>query len=344
MAHYLTLAGRAAAIVNLDPANEAPPYEAALDVRDLVSLEAAMAAHGLGPNGGLLFCLDYLAANLDWLVEGLAPLAGAYVLFDLPGQTELFTMHPALPAVIAALTSGKVKMGAAGAPEGDPGQPGMAVVDTSAGAPPPRPQPSAPPAPPALAWRLAAVHLLDAVLCTDPAKYLAGCLDALGAMLHLELPHLNLLSKVDRLRGYGRLAFDLPFYARAGEGLEAVAAAITAGGGARGRGPAWGARHARLTASLAECVADFALLRFLPCAIEDEGTVGRVAAAADAAAGWVPHPGAGLPGTDRDGALPPGVGAGDEDAFLEEVAAKYGLPAADDEWEREEEEGDEDGG
>jgi hypothetical protein len=38
------------------------------------------------------------------------------------------------------------------------------------------------------------------------------------------------------------------------------------------------------------------------------------------------------------------VGAGDEDAFLEEVAAKYGLPAADDEWEREEEEGDEDGG
>jgi hypothetical protein len=52
MAHYLTLAGRRTAIVNLDPANESPPYEAAVDVADLVSLEGAMAAHGLGPNGG----------------------------------------------------------------------------------------------------------------------------------------------------------------------------------------------------------------------------------------------------------------------------------------------------
>ena len=218
--------------------------------------------------------------------------------------------------MIDALTSGKrlaVEGGAAGA--GEEGAP----------------------RPPSVAWRLVAVHLMDAVLCTDPAKYLAGCLDALAAMLHLELPHINVLSKVDKLRAYGRLAFDLPFYARA-DGLEQVAAAITAGGGARGRGAAWGARHARLTAALAECVGDYSLLRFLPCAIEDEGMVGRVAAAADAAAGWVPHAGAGLPGTTRDGALPPGVGDGDNDDFLEAVAVKYGLPAADDDWNGGEEE------
>ena len=191
--------------------------------------------------------------------------------------------------------------------------------------------PTGPPAPPPAAWRLVAVHLLDSVLCTDPSKYLAGCLDALGAMLHLELPHINILSKVDCLRNYGRLAFGLPFYCRV-ERLEAVAAAITAGGGARGRGPAWGARHARLTASLAECVQDYALLRFHPCAIEDEATVGRLAAAADRAAGWVPHAGAGVDGTERDGALPPGVGEGDDDAFLEVVDVKYGCQALDDEW------------
>lgn len=29
---------------------------------------------GLGPNGGLVYCLDYLEQNLDWLREQLAPL------------------------------------------------------------------------------------------------------------------------------------------------------------------------------------------------------------------------------------------------------------------------------
>lgn len=248
--------------------------------------------------------MDYLAANLDWLAARLAPLADSqtYVLFDLPGQCELFTMHPALRTVVDALTSGK-----GGVEKGG--------TDGSS---------------PVVAWRLVAVHLLDAVLCTDPAKYLAGCLDALGAMLHLELPHINALSKVDLLRSYGPLAFDLGFYARPAGNPARLAAAITsgkAGGAGSTRGPAWGARHARLTASLAECVDDYALLRFHPLAVEDEATVGRLAAAVDAAAGWVPHDGAGLPDTHRDGALPPGVGEGDEDAFLDAVAAKYGLEA-----------------
>ena len=52
MQHYLTLAGRATAVVNLDPANDAPPYAAAVDVAQLVDLAAVMDAHGLGPNGG----------------------------------------------------------------------------------------------------------------------------------------------------------------------------------------------------------------------------------------------------------------------------------------------------
>lgn len=53
--------------------------------------------------------------------------------------------------------------------------------------------------------RLAAVHLVDAHLCTDPPKYIAALLLALSAMLHLELPHVNVLSKVDLLSAYGRL-------------------------------------------------------------------------------------------------------------------------------------------
>ncbi len=36
-------------------------------------------------------------------------------------------------------------------------------------------------------------------------RYIAALLLSLGAMLHLELPHVNVLSKVDLLRHYGRL-------------------------------------------------------------------------------------------------------------------------------------------
>ena len=43
-----------------------------------MSLEVVQRELGLGPNGGLVYCLDYLAQNLDWLEAALAPLeAGA---------------------------------------------------------------------------------------------------------------------------------------------------------------------------------------------------------------------------------------------------------------------------
>ena len=77
MAHYLALAGRPVAVVNLDPAADPPAGEEdapfAVDVRDLVDLSAVMAAHALGPNGGLLFCVDHLAENVDWLIDAVAP-------------------------------------------------------------------------------------------------------------------------------------------------------------------------------------------------------------------------------------------------------------------------------
>lgn len=49
---HMQLLGRRAAVVNLDPANDALPYECAVDVRDLISLEEVQEQEGLGPNGG----------------------------------------------------------------------------------------------------------------------------------------------------------------------------------------------------------------------------------------------------------------------------------------------------
>lgn len=105
MQQFMGAIGRKCSVVNLDPANDATSYKAAVDVRDLVTLEAIMADEevGLGPNGGVLYALEELEQNLDWLEEQLARLGEDYVLFDCPGQVELFTHHDSLRRVFLRL-------------------------------------------------------------------------------------------------------------------------------------------------------------------------------------------------------------------------------------------------
>lgn len=52
---------------------------------------------------------------------------------------------------------------------------------------------------------MAAVHLCDAHYITDAAKYVSVLLLSLRAMLQLELPHINVLSKIDLIPQYGDL-------------------------------------------------------------------------------------------------------------------------------------------
>jgi hypothetical protein len=53
--------------------------------------------------------------------------------------------------------------------------------------------------------QLAAVHLCDAHYVTDAPKYISVLLLSLRTMLHLELPHVNVLSKADLIKQYGDL-------------------------------------------------------------------------------------------------------------------------------------------
>lgn len=88
--------GRKCSIVNLDPANDHNNYKAAIDVRDLIKLEDIMQHDELGPNGGILYAMEELEHNVEWLEEGLQALGEDYVIFDCPGQAELFTHHSSL--------------------------------------------------------------------------------------------------------------------------------------------------------------------------------------------------------------------------------------------------------
>ena len=63
-----------------------------------------MEAHRLGPNGGLVYCMEYLEKNLDWLLAKIrSELAGKYLIIDFPGQVELYTHNTAVKNIVARL-------------------------------------------------------------------------------------------------------------------------------------------------------------------------------------------------------------------------------------------------
>ena len=47
-------------------------YDCSIDVRELVSVEDVMAEMNLGPNGGLVYAMEYLVENIDWLQASVA--------------------------------------------------------------------------------------------------------------------------------------------------------------------------------------------------------------------------------------------------------------------------------
>eukprot|EP00957_Ditylum_brightwellii_P108138 8249656-Ditylum_brightwellii.AAC.1 len=88
-------------VANLDPAAENFKYDVAFDIRDLISVDDVMEELGLGPNGSLIYCMEYLLENLDWLQDELDNFDDdEYLILDCPGQIELYTHIPVMRRVI----------------------------------------------------------------------------------------------------------------------------------------------------------------------------------------------------------------------------------------------------
>jgi GTPase SAR1 family protein len=141
-------------VANLDPAAETFEYDAAFDIRDFISVDAVMKDTGMGPNGALVYCMEYFIDNSFWLQDQLNHFGEEdYVLFDVPGQIELYSHLPVMKHLAAMLSS--------------------------------------------WGYRVASVYLMDALFIFDPPKFIAGCMLSLSAMIQLELPHLNIITKCD---------------------------------------------------------------------------------------------------------------------------------------------------
>lgn len=106
MSKLLKKLGRNIFIVNLDPANDLMSYTPNVDIRELIVFEEVMNHNSLGPNGALLYCMEYLEKNIDWLLEKLKYLSNnTNILIDLPGQVELYTHHKSLRNIFSHLST-----------------------------------------------------------------------------------------------------------------------------------------------------------------------------------------------------------------------------------------------
>lgn len=110
MKEWLIRNGYDAAVFNLDPGAEFIPYEADFDIRELISLEQIMSEYNLGPNGAQIVAADLLLENLSSIESIVEQFQDYYVIFDTPGQIELFSFRHGGPILVDRITSGKAML------------------------------------------------------------------------------------------------------------------------------------------------------------------------------------------------------------------------------------------
>jgi len=211
-------------VINLDPAAETFEYEPTVDVRELISLNDAMDDEELkfGPNGGLVFCMEFLLENMDWLEEQIGGQDGRmdddYYLFDCPGQIELYTHMKVMRRFVDILQTWN--------------------------------------------FRLCGVFLVDSHFMVDGATFLSGTMAALSVMVNLELPAVNVLSKMDLLGTQARKQLD--------DFLHPNTRDLTSSSMSH---HSFNEKYQALTESLGKVLDDYSLVKYFPLDITDEDNI-----------------------------------------------------------------------
>lgn len=136
------------------------------------------------------------------------------------------------------------------------------------------------------------MHLCDSHYITDASKYVSVLLLSLRVMLHLELPHINVLSKIDLLASYGELGtcsamfkglrliafadFNLDFYTEVLDlsHLENILSTASP-------------RFTALNMAICTLVEEFSLVGFETLAVEDKESMAHLTHAIDRATGYI---------------------------------------------------------
>jgi GPN-loop GTPase len=214
-------------VVNLDPAAEAFKYPVSVDIRELISVDDVASELTMGPNGALVYCMEFLLENIEWLEDRLEGYVdNDYLILDLPGQIELYTHFPFMRSLIRKLEQ--------------------------------------------WGFRIQAMYMLDSQFMSDPAKFFGGCITALSAMVQLEVPHVNVMTKMDLVTGVDSARLDDFFYADVDtlvQGLSLVT----------------GPRFLRLNKAMGNLLEDFSMVQFVPLDVTDDESIATLLLQADMA-------------------------------------------------------------
>lgn len=91
-------------VVNLDPGADALPYVPNVDIRSWIKIDDIMREHSLGPNGAQVLAADMVALNIAEVRREVDAQGGDVVLYDTPGQIELFAFRAASEQILHSLS------------------------------------------------------------------------------------------------------------------------------------------------------------------------------------------------------------------------------------------------
>nr|UXY87173.1 purine nucleotide-binding protein [Cryptomonas sp.] len=156
-------------IINLDPSIDNMEYPKSIDIRTLINVTEVMEEFYLGPNGALIFCMEYLMDNLQWLDDEINSSFEDYFILDLPGQIELYS-HNSLMKELVSYLRNKCSLNIVG------------------------------------------LFMLDSQFIVDVGKFFSGTLTSLTCMLSLDIPHYNILNKIDLIKNIPKKILEKFFF------------------------------------------------------------------------------------------------------------------------------------
>ncbi|EFO62994.1 ATP-binding protein [Giardia lamblia P15] len=94
--------------IDLDPSSlEEDCYD--ISIKDLVTADEVQNLEGLGPNGAILYSMEFLKENVHWLSAQISALAGTsptkrqFLLIDFPGQVECYVAYDTIDSILTHL-------------------------------------------------------------------------------------------------------------------------------------------------------------------------------------------------------------------------------------------------
>nr|XP_037286889.1 LOW QUALITY PROTEIN: GPN-loop GTPase 3-like [Rhipicephalus microplus] len=150
------------------------------------------------------------------------------------------------------------------------------------------------------AWefRVCGVFLIDSQFLVDTSKFFSGVLSALAAMVNFEIPHVNVITKMDLLNKAGRR--------KIGRFLEPDSSLLV-------EDDRLDDTHSRLSEAIARVVEEYSLVKFMPLNIKMEDSIGDLLLVIDNAIQYgedldVKTHDFDQPDRDDDGDMPYGLG------------------------------------